>query len=192
LIFEPESVEDSLQKEVTEMPNFTVRRGILLMNALGWLVAGVILGVAVASWKSADAAQARTPVLRKFYLTQSTVQGANADIACAAGYHMASLWEIFDTSNLQYDTTLGVTAVDAGAGPPAVVTGWIRTGNAPSGTSAAPGEANCNAWSSSFSTDIGSFAGLPGTWHVAGTRIDPWVGDAVTCDVAKRVWCVQN
>ena len=46
---------------------------------------------------------------RKFYLTQALHNGAQALSACAQGYHMASLWEIHDTSNLRYDTDLGLT-----------------------------------------------------------------------------------
>jgi hypothetical protein len=46
---------------------------------------------------------------RKFYVTPTLHDGAHALSACATGYHMASLWEIHDTSNLTYDTDLGVT-----------------------------------------------------------------------------------
>ena len=42
---------------------------------------------------------------------------------------MASLGEIHDTSNLRYDTDLGLTLADSGFGPP-IVFGWIRTGGA--------------------------------------------------------------
>ncbi len=51
---------------------------------------------------------------RKFYLTrENTFDGSEAPSACAAGYHMASLWEIFDPSNLVYDTALGHPSGDA-------------------------------------------------------------------------------
>src|SRR4029450_11293782 len=40
---------------------------------------------------------------RLFYLTTSRVNALGALNACAAGFHFASLWEIFDTSNLKYD-----------------------------------------------------------------------------------------
>ena len=40
---------------------------------------------------------------RKFYLTQTTHNGAQALSACAPGYHMASLWEINEPRT--YDTT---------------------------------------------------------------------------------------
>ena len=75
---------------------------------------------------------------RKFYLTKTEdYTGSQALSACASGYHMASLWEIFDTSNLRYDTALGASSTDSGSGPPVAVyfglghfegDGWIRTG----------------------------------------------------------------
>jgi hypothetical protein len=64
---------------------------------------------------------------RKFYLTQDGYDGSQALSACAQGYHMASLWEILDPSNLSYDTSLGATVADSGSGPPNG-SGWIRTG----------------------------------------------------------------
>src|SRR5215207_4149301 len=68
---------------------------------------------------------------KSFYLTQTLHNGSQALTACAEGYHMASLWEIFDTSNLRYDTQLGHTSPDSGFGPPTAVgsRGWIRTGS---------------------------------------------------------------
>jgi hypothetical protein len=47
---------------------------------------------------------------RSFYLTQSLFTGSDALSACADGYHMASLWEVFDTTGLKYNTTLGATS----------------------------------------------------------------------------------
>ena len=43
---------------------------------------------------------------RKYYLTLPQFEGDQVLTACARGYHMASLFEILDTSNLRYDTTL--------------------------------------------------------------------------------------
>ncbi len=56
---------------------------------------------------------------RKFYLTKTLHTGAQALSACATGYHMASLWEIHDPTNLRYNTELGFTSgSDSGFGPP--------------------------------------------------------------------------
>ena len=65
---------------------------------------------------------------REFYLTKTSFDGAHALTACASGFHMASLWEIFNVSVLEYDTSLGFTSADSGFGPPTVQNGWIRTG----------------------------------------------------------------
>jgi hypothetical protein len=78
-----------------------------------------------------------TPQARKFYLAQGGFTGSQALTACAVGYHMASLWEIFEVSTPRYDTTLGATTDDSGFGPPKfsgvdnlqfVGAGYIRTG----------------------------------------------------------------
>ncbi|MFX1355393.1 MAG: hypothetical protein ACFFGP_15680, partial [Promethearchaeota archaeon] len=57
-------------------------------------------------------------LMRQYYLTDTPTgfTGADADTACAAGYHMASLYEILDTSNLKYNTDLGQTREDSGEG----------------------------------------------------------------------------
>ena len=39
---------------------------------------------------------------KRYYLTDSTHNGADADVACGDGSHMASLWELSDPSNLRY------------------------------------------------------------------------------------------
>jgi hypothetical protein len=68
---------------------------------------------------------------KKFFLSRNTVWGDQALDACGQGYHMASLWEIFDPTLLKYDTKRGGTLGDAGSGPPAGLQGWIRTGANP-------------------------------------------------------------
>ena len=42
----------------------------------------------------------------KFFLTPGTYNGAQAIQSCNPGFHMASLSEIYDVSNLRYDRTL--------------------------------------------------------------------------------------
>jgi hypothetical protein len=92
---------------------------------------------------------------RKFYLTKTfTHTGAETLSACAAGYHMASLWEIHDPTNLRYDTELGFTESDSGFGPP-THGGWIRTGGA-ANTVGGAGVGNCNAWKSASGADFGT------------------------------------
>jgi hypothetical protein len=46
-------------------------------------------------------------VTRVYYLTNTTHLPDSALTACAPGFHMASIWEILDPSNLNYDTARG-------------------------------------------------------------------------------------
>ena len=60
---------------------------------------------------------ARTDNRRTVYLTLQLFDPSQAVNACAAGHHMASVFELLDPSNLKYDTTLGVQQEDSGQGP---------------------------------------------------------------------------
>ena len=134
---------------------------------------------------------------RQFYLTQTEHNGSQALTACADGYHMASLWEIFDPSNLRYNTELGFTQSDSGFGPPTVgpfpplPIGWIRTGTS-STSGNLPGFTNCQAWTSNLG--LGSVVSLPEVWTsaVPSTPISPWSAGTSECDSAQPVWCVQD
>jgi hypothetical protein len=127
---------------------------------------------------------------RKYYLTTSFVNGAAALGACSADYHMASLFEIIDTSHLRYETSLGSTTADSGSGPPEL-TGWIRTGNTASVANVA-GQANCNGWASSANGDRGTAAFLTTDWTASATVRSPWSAGPLPCDSPTRVWCVQD
>ena len=83
---------------------------------------------------------------RSFYLTQTSHTGSQALTACAEDYHMASLWEILDPSNLRYNTELGHKKADSGSGPP-VAYGFARTGREALGGGPI-GAINCHAWTS--------------------------------------------
>jgi len=130
---------------------------------------------------------------QSYYLTASTATGANADTACASGYHMASLWEILDVSNLAYDTTLGYQhpSGDQGDGPPTGVDGWVRTGGAPS-IGGTPGGGNCAAWSSSFSGYTGTVASLPTNWSNPDSIVGVWEAGVANCSSSQYVWCTED
>jgi hypothetical protein len=128
---------------------------------------------------------------RKYYLTTTPQNGAAADTACAAGYHFASLWEIFDTTQLRYNTTLGYTSADSGQGPPTDVDGWVRTGYASDG-SATIGRANCLMWGTANGGSSGTFVALSQFWDLAAQRVSPWTGITGTCDFPRRSWCVED
>jgi len=127
---------------------------------------------------------------RKFYVTPGIVDGAHALTACDAGYHMASLWEIHEPSNLIYNTELGSTLGDSGFGPPDVQ-GWIRTGQSANDFGNA-GAANCNVWTSAFSQDEGTSALLDQNWAEPAVRSSPWQFGSDSCSARKHVWCVQD
>jgi hypothetical protein len=145
-----------------------------------------------------------TAPIRGYYLTKNTITGSKVLTACASGYHFASIWEILNTSDLHYNTTLGRTNVNSGNGAPAISSrstfadaafGWIRTG--------APDDPNCINWTSSNGADAGP-AGAP--YILGGSQPPQWVIDngssgqtAISCDgtfsgtpVSIGVWCVQN
>lgn len=131
----------------------------------------------------------------RYYLTVERYQGDGPLTACAPGYHMASLWEILDPSNLRYDTTLGVTTADSGDGPPTGVPseygGWVRTGYS-SDTGPVRGQANCNAWMSNDPTHNGTLARLRDDWSSPGTDIGEWDVGVSSCGGSYwRVWCVR-
>ena len=133
--------------------------------------------------------------LRKYYLTKGVFVGSQALTACAVGYHMASMFEINDPSNLEYNTALGITTDDSGSGPPgsALAKGWVRTGAGASGSGVA-GIANCKAYTSSTPPDFGTAAGLKENWTAGAITISPWEAFAQPCDppAFEHVWCVQD
>jgi hypothetical protein len=115
--------------------------------------------------------------------------------ACAAGFHMASLWEILDPTQLQYDTTLGQTTEDSGFGPPSRLGGWIRTGKPSTSGSIYPGGASCAGYSTAVGL-LGSVVFLTSSWDVTVVPADfiaPW-WNGITSQCANEiaVWCVQD
>ena len=154
-------------------------------------------------------AQGVTAKAGRYYLTNDTFDGVHVLNACSEGFHTASLWEIFDTTQLKYDTALGVTRADSGQGPPAGIEGWIRTGGT-SGLLAFPEQApNCGAWTvlspPQSAPLFGSAVRLTQTWTPFATNdpsfpqfrpvaaeITPWAAAARDCSAALRVWCVQD
>jgi hypothetical protein len=129
---------------------------------------------------------------KSYYLTQTIHTGSQALTACAEGYHMASLWEIFDTSNLRYNTELGFNNPDSGFGPPAGISGWIRTGYVDTDFNF-PGAGNCNAWTSASFADFGTDAALPIVWDSLNvTVITPWISGTTTCNSNIKLWCMQD
>jgi hypothetical protein len=144
------------------------------------------------AWDGSQWAPSAAQARRKYYLTIANVDGANALNACSAGYHMASLAEIFDTSNLQYNTALGFTAPDSGGGPPFSTSGWVRTGVS-SNINSTPGNANCAVWTSNSASANGTLTGLNPVWTTSSFNvISPWGPGISTCNLTNHVWCVED
>ena len=146
-------------------------------------------------------ADAQQKKLRKFYLTVNAFDGNEVLTACSRGYHMASLWEIFDTSNLSYNTDLGFANDDSGSGPPATVKGWIPTGSfSSSEPTSGPGGANCAAWTKDAEIDFGTAVELESRWGqfpipgnaAPATNISPWGTENFLCSHPLPVWCVED
>ena len=169
---------------------FSFKRSLLPLANL------VVLVVALAVLLS-PAGPAKEKGLRTFYLTQTELNGSQALTACAEGYHMASLWEIFDTSNLKYNTALGLTTADSGSGPPNHLSGWIRTGFTAS-VGNIGGQANCNAWTTDGSGQSGTAVSLSARWEdlalggQPGGPVSPWTRSIIPCNQIVSVWCVQD
>jgi hypothetical protein len=134
---------------------------------------------------------------RGFYVTPDKIyQGDEALTACDPGYHMASLWEIFDVSNLTYDTVRGFDGADSGEGPPTGVTGWVRTGYHASEGDEIPGIGNCAVWTTNITSAHGTVVMMGFDWTREGSAINPWQPMTTTmfirCDQLNRVWCVED
>jgi hypothetical protein len=170
---------------------FTIKRS---RAACAVLVIVVGMGTFAAVMPIVSWAQGRSRIapplcdLRKFYLTQTEHSGNEALTACTQGYHMASLWEIFNPSSLKYDTALGFTEADSGYGLP-LVSGWIRTGQFSSESD------NCSAWTTDSATQSGRVIRPEdaNNWENTPAQVTaPWESGRRTCDTRRKVWCVQD
>ncbi|NIN66659.1 MAG: hypothetical protein GTO63_18625 [Anaerolineae bacterium] len=186
------------------------RREIVLELVVGrlWLTVllGVLLGglvLASAVWAAPHQGARRVPLTwvaimpGRYYLTASQHLGDDALGACAEGYHMASLWEIWDVSNLYYDTDLGYCWDDAplgdcGEGPPAARAGWVRTGADAVASGVGPGGDSCIAYTSPSGSERGTVASLPSDWSSPPSTMGVWVASNSYCDSPNRVWCVRS
>ena len=149
-----------------------------------------------------QAPPASTAPARHYYLTKKTYNGNQALTACASGYHFASFAEILVPTLLTYNTTLGRSNADDGAGPPSRAFGWVRTGYSSSsngGTDDVP--TNCNVWTSGATADYGTAGGFvpPFLENVSpqGYLYVPTFGTgSAACDNSQGdnigVWCVEN
>lgn len=128
-----------------------------------------------------------------FYLTDTNYSASGALTACAVGFHMASLWELLDVSNLVYAANQpdAYTRPDSGQGPPSDWNGWVRTGGVSSSSNSA-GTGNCSAWTSASGAAYGTAVKLDNDWSSSPTRVGPWVAGSFQCSLSGPVWCVAD
>jgi len=135
---------------------------------------------------------------KMYYLTVTGFTGGDAITACDSGFHMASISEIQDSSNLEYPTrsTAAYDSLVDGQrlGPPSNHMGWVRTGAYP--LTGFPD--NCNFWQSSSDQQRGTTMSL---YPILGdTNPDLQASDPTTwwhkvqqmCSVPEPVWCVED
>ncbi len=132
---------------------------------------------------------ARVPAKAKmYYLTTTGFTGGDAITACDPGFHMASISEIQDHRNLQYDNRPGgITVDDSLVGgqvlnPPYDHMGWVRTGGY-----ALQGFAdNCDLWLFSLWD--------PASPDLHETAPSLWMHDTPydLCSVIESVWCIED
>lgn len=165
----------------------------LLPTANGECVPADSIGMALPQAASASAVAASSGGARHYYLSSANYNGSQVLTACAVGYHLASFWEIQDTSNLTYDYNhpLAYNKADSGFGPPSLWYGWVRTGQDSSGSNVA-GTGNCLNWTSNANTNSGVFVRLTDTWETPPGEIGPWDATPFTCNFVGPVWCVGD
>jgi hypothetical protein len=130
---------------------------------------------------------------RHFYLTNLSYATDKVLTACSPGYHMASLWEILDVSNLTYDVNHPAAhkKADQGFGPPSYWHGWVRTGWQ-ADTTNVTGTGNCANWTSTSNTAYGVSVRLSRTWETAPGDMFTWDANSFNCSVTGPVWCVMD
>jgi hypothetical protein len=165
-------------------------------NAIRNIVLSVIALAAVSLLAHSFGAEPATSTApkRNYYLTPGTFNGNEALTACKSGYHFASSAELSDSTAITYNSTLGRSQADDGAGPPTVAFGWVRSGyisnSSPTSGSETNIPTNCNLWTSASGSDDGEMGAFgPGT-----TGIEAF--DFGACNNSNGynigVWCVQN
>jgi hypothetical protein len=117
-----------MQQEKTIVIDIQLNKGLLWILVAIALLSAVLLYLTLSEKPAEASFQAQATGQRQYYLSKNIARGHQPTTACATGYHMASLWEIADPSNLLYNTTLGRTRADSGLSPTTGDTGWVRTG----------------------------------------------------------------
>ena len=131
-----------------------------------------------------------------YYLTPEKHLGGEVLDNCAAGYHVASVWEMTGYNMMTYNREIGFPYIgdtgqfvfDIEYGPPTGLHGWVRS------NFIADEYNSCSKWTDS-------------TNAADGVTIVFWISDTIgptevvepvvkleqkLCDYPTRIWCVSN
>ena len=137
---------------------------------------------------------------KMYYLTKNSFDGGDAIKSCDPRFHMASLFELQGTPELQY-ATRSITVYDSlvddpGLGPPADRMGWVYTGSLPL--------AGVPDYSDYSMSSIDQQNGITVAFHVhniwGDLSMDPFSSDPTTgwqtahrlLSYPQPVWCVED
>ncbi|MFC2029832.1 hypothetical protein ACFLWA_03780 [Chloroflexota bacterium] len=186
------------QEKRTVVINVDLSRGLGLLLTGGLLV---LAAIALVGWTRAPAVAtgpqegqaeaSSTTGRRQYYRTWDSYTSTHTIDACAEGYHFASMWELIDPSNLEYNSAMGWTEDDSGRGPPTWRYGWIRTGYNSDGASDILGQVNCDNWTTVDSSKWGTIVSLSWQWGIK-EELHVWNVDRNACDIRMPVWCVED
>lgn len=184
-----------MQPEKIFVVDLRLSKKLMLLHFAALVIVALLVSFAIRqdSASAEEMAVTSTDGMRQFYLSTMYRAGDAALNGCSYGYHMASIWELADPSNLKYNTTLGYVRVDgdSGWGPPTVYRGWVRTGYSSYHLSTA-GQANCDVWSTDDSQSFGTVAILPDSWTSNTDDVGVWAVAADTCGNWRPVWCIED
>ena len=135
---------------------------------------------------------------KMYYLTVTSFTGGDAITACDSRFHMASLSEIQDPSNLQYAigsiTRVRSPTSNRRIEPLTKPQGWIRTGEVPFWGY----PDNCDFWMSSSDRQNGttmtrySSHGSVRPKPSATGPITSWHKTLTSCALPEHVWCIED
>jgi len=123
----------------------------------------------------------------RYYITEEEFRADLALTACDSGFHMASMWELFEPSALHYDVRRGFGAADSGSGAPQLHA-WIRTGS-PVSDGGVPGDLSCEGWERGDSNASGTLVAFGVDDWISGII---WDSAEALCSNTIPVWCVED
>lgn len=118
---------------------------------------------------------------RRFYIAQTSggFAGGEAATACAAGFGVASVWELANPAVLEYDRNLGATDYES-SGPPEFFRGWAYVGT---------DDQDCADWTLS-GAGLGTQIRL--NRDPADQDVGPWEVLMSPCDSRTNVYCIEK